>query len=184
MIRFIIMHKWFILISLFLIIWSLVLVFYSPEDIAGSLGIGGSYALIFFTALIGVSGFASAPFYATLTTLASTGEFNPLILGITVAPARALGDSLFFLWGYRGKHVIKNLSGSFFKKITKWFSKIPPWSAPAAAYIYTAATPLPQDVLMTAMGALGAKFWKILIAVTLGNATFVTIIVFIASKGS
>ncbi len=69
------------------------------------------------------------------------------------------------------------MNNFFGKKITsfsKWMKSKPKFLVPLFAYLYTAFTPLPQDILMTALGLGQAKFKQIFIATLLGNATFLS----------
>ncbi len=172
-------HKTFFLLLLFLSVWSLLLYFVPPDRLVVAMGIETGYLLIILTAFVGVSGFASAPFYAILVTFAASGEFNIFLLALAVAPARAFGDALFFLLGDRGHSVA---AGSRLALFSDWIAKRPDWSIPLIAYLYTALTPLPQDFLMVVLGLGKARFKKVMIAVILGNATFV-ILVSLAATG-
>lgn len=171
----------FIFFAVFISAGTLLLFGIGPERIVDFIGVERGYLLIFFLALIGVSFLTSASFYATLAALASTGEFNPILLGLAAAPALALGDSLFFFLGYHGRSLLaERMAGRFFK----WTQKHPKWLAPLFAYLYTGLTPLPQDFLMAGLGLGGIAFPRILVAILLGNATFVAIISFLAAGGS
>ncbi len=171
-------HKGFFILLLFLLFWIGIIYHIPPNQIVAAMGVETGYLLIILTAFIGVSGFASAPFYATLLTFVSTGEFNIFFLAIIVAPARAFGDALFFLLGYKGHSVAKSRLISF----SSWLAKKPDWMTPLVAYLYTALTPLPQDILMLVLGLGRTNFKKIIVAVILGNATFVILISFIATS--
>ncbi len=175
--RFFKKHKGFFILLFFLLFWIGIIYHISPDRIVAAMGVETGYFLIFLTAFIGVSGFASAPFYATLLTLVSTGEFNIFFLAIIVAPARAFGDALFFLLGHKGHSVI----GSRLKSFSLWLAEKPDWMTPLVAYLYTALTPLPQDILMLVLGLGRTHFKKIIVAVILGNATFVILISLIAT---
>ena len=177
--NFIKKHKGFLFLLIFLFFWALSLIFISPQEIVSFIGIETGYIFIFLTALIGVSGFASAPFYATLVTFLSTGEFNILILLLIVSPARAFGDSLFFLLGYKGHSLIRGFMSSYLNSFSNWLSKKPEWMIPIFAYLYSSFTFFPQDILMIVLGVGRVKFYKIFIAVLLGNATFILLINFL-----
>ncbi len=172
----------FISLLSFLLLWITALFFFSPEEIVLIIGIEGGYLFIFLTALVGVSGFASAPFYAMLATLVASGEYNLFLLALIVAPARAFGDSLFFVLGYQGRSLARSFMGRQLKIASLWLQNKPYWITPLVAYAYTALTPLPQDILMIALGLGKTNFRNIFIAVLLGNATFVFLISFFTSK--
>ncbi len=177
-INFIQKHKGFIFLFLFTLLWIVSLVLFSPQEIVSFIGIEGGYLLIFATALVGISGFSSMPFYATFITLASTGDFNFFALLLSAVPAMAIGDSIFFLVGHRAHFAVSELTEIRIKKLSTWISKRHFLTVPLFAYIYTSISPLPQDVLMIALGVGKARFKYVIIAVLLGNATFLTMIYF------
>ncbi len=166
-------YKGFWILLVFLVLWIAFIRIIPPKELVSVIGVETGYLFVFLTALVGVSGFASAPYYATLITLMSTGDFNILLLALVVAPACALGDSLFFLLGYKGNAVIES---RYLDKFSCWLNKKPYWVTPFAAYMYSSFAPLPQDFLMVALGLGRARFLHIIGAVALGNATFVLVI--------
>jgi membrane protein DedA with SNARE-associated domain len=156
--------------------WIAFLCFFSPKDILSVIGIGTGYLLIFLTALFAVSGLASAPFYTTFITFASTGEFNFFLVLLVSVPALTLGDSIFFLVGHKGHFVASGFLGKKIDSFSRWIKSKPKLVVPVFAYLYTAITPLPQDILMTVLGLGKTNFKQVFTAVLLGNATFLTII--------
>lgn len=161
--------------------WLGALLFISPEEIVANVGVETGYLLVFLTALIGISSITSASFYATVIILASSGEFNPLFLALSAAPAMAIGDSIFFFLGLKGRSLVPE---KYLNKFSDWLKERPDWLAPVVAYFYTGFTPLPQDFLMVTLGVSGATFWKILIAILLGNITFIFMLASIISAAS
>ncbi len=164
--HFILKHKWFFLLLVFVLFW---IIFVSPEKVVSFLGVERGYLLIFLLALLGVSGFSSAPFYTILLTFVASGEFNIFLLALVASPAMAIGDSLFFFLGYKG-HVV---FGGRLRDVSLWLKSKPPWVTPLFAYFYSSFAPLPQDFLMVVLGLIRARFVYIIIALLLGNATFV-----------
>ncbi len=171
---------WFLFSAILL--WIIVLLFFSPEEIVSIIGLETGYLSIFLTALFGVSGFAAAPFYITFFTLVSTGEFSIIILIILIAPARTIGDFVIFFLGYKGNSVIKNLAGDKLKNLSIWLKEKPYWMIPVVIYFYTSFTFLPQDILMIFLGLGKAKKRQVFVAVLFGNATFVAIAYFISQS--
>jgi len=176
--NFIKKHKGFIFLLVIILLWIISLFFISPEEIVSAMGIEAGYLVMFLTAFIGVSGFFSAPFYMSLITLTSTGEFNIFFIILIIAPARAFGDSIFFLLGHKGHESINELAKQRLKSFSVWLNKKPAWLIPVVAYAYTALSPLPQDILMFILGLGKPKFGRIFIAILLGNATFVGLVYF------
>ncbi len=174
--HFLVKHKQFLVILLFTLSWTIGLFFVSPQEIVSTIGLEAGYLMIFVTAFIGVSGLASAPFYATLVTFASTGEFNIFLLILAAAPARAFGDSVFFFLGHRGHSALSEFFDRHLKRFSHWLNNKPKWTVPFFAYLYTSISPLPQDILMVTLGLGRVKFFWIFTAVLLGNATFIAIV--------
>jgi membrane protein DedA with SNARE-associated domain len=166
----------FIFILALLLSWIVLLYFFPPEVILSFIGVEGGYLLVFLTAILGVSAFASSPFYGTFITIASTGEFNIFLLLLVSVPALTLGDSIFFLIGHKGHFVADNFFEKKLTSFSKWIESKPKLLVPLFAYFYTAFTPLPQDALMATLGLGRANFKKVFIAVLLGNATFLSIV--------
>lgn len=176
-------HKGFIFFSVFLVAWLTLLFFVSPIEIVEFIGVETGYLLIFLTGLIGISSLSSGSMYVILITFASTGEFHPLLLALSAAPAMALGDAIFFVFSTKGREALKEKGGELIKKITSWTSELSPNKITFLAYAYSGFTPLPQDVLMIALGLGGAPFWRVIPAVFLGNFTLITILTYLVMYG-
>lgn len=156
--------------------WICLLIFVSPEEIVEFIGVETGYLLIFLTGLIGISSLSSGSFYIVLITLASTGEFNPLLLALSAAPAMVIGDAVFFIFSAKGRDVVKEKNNKFIKKLTSWTKKMSPNKITFLTYAYSGFTPLPQDILMVVLGVGGAPFWRVIAAAFLGNFTLILIL--------
>lgn len=174
--NFIWKHRGFVFLLIFVLFWISSLVVYSPEEIISFVGVENAYLILFFSALIGVSGLASLPFYTIFITMASSGEFNFFLLIAVAVPGMAFGDALFFLFGHKGHFALSEFAENKTKKISAWIKKQPSWVIPFIAYIYTSFSPLPQDILMFILGFGRAKFRYVIVAVLLGNTTFISLI--------
>ncbi len=176
--RFLKRHKGFLVFLFIILVWLAVLFFVSPGEVVDAIGLETGYLLLFLTALIGVSGLSSALFYATLLTFLASGEFNIFLVIMIVAPTMAFGDAVFFFLGYKGHSAINELTGNRLKSFSSWLNSKSQWFVVAFAYLYTSTMPLPQDILMVALGLGRVNFPYVFAAVLLGNATFVTLIYF------
>ncbi len=166
-----------------IVLWSLLLQVYSPEQIVNYIGINQSYAVFFLiSALGGASTFTSASFYSTLITLAS-GGLNIIVLGIIGGIAVSIGDSIFFYVGHRGKDVLEGKAKGCVKKMCLWLKKKPRWMVPVLTYFYVGWTPFPNDILMVTLGLLEIKYKKIVLALILGNVTLTTIVAYLSVFG-
>lgn len=169
-------HYGFILLLLFVIGWCVLLYFISPEKIISVIGVETGYLLIFLTALIGISGWASAPFYTSLAILSASGNLNPFILILITAPARTVGDVLFFVLGHKGHNFSNELANGRLRSFFQSLNKQPGWVIPLVAYLYTSVAPLPKEFLMIILGLGKVHFRWTFIAVLLGNATFILLV--------
>ncbi|MFK7779801.1 MAG: hypothetical protein QM490_01525, partial [Candidatus Gracilibacteria bacterium] len=96
----------FLLILLFIIMWSWALTFYSPEEIVAYIGINEGYFLVFLISIIGgVSTVTAISFYTTIMTLI-VGGLNLFIVGVLVGIGATIGDSIFFYMGLKLKECI------------------------------------------------------------------------------
>ncbi len=164
----------------FLVIWIALLFIITPKELVTAIGIDGGYALVFFTAIIAASAFTSVPFYTLLFSLASTGKFNPIILGIVAAPGLLIGDYLLFYLGLKSRSF---LAKRFVKPFSEWIERRPKWAIPFVAFVYTLIAPLPQDILMLALGLGDVPYKRVFAPLLLGNATSIALIAYFISRG-
>lgn len=181
--KILIKHGAFIGIFLFLTGWGILLFFISPQEIVQIIGVEAGYLIVFLTALVGVSAFTSASFFASLITFASSGDFNPIILGLVAAPGRVVGDSLFFLLGFKARNVASDFKIKIVRKFSEWIDKMPPFLISLVVFIYTGFTPLPQDLLMAALGLGKISFRIVLPIALLGNAVFIVLVAYFIKGG-
>lgn len=169
-------HKKFWALLLLITFWLVLVLAFPPAEIVDAIGLEAGYLLIFLTALLGISGFVSLPFYITLVTLTSTGEFNIFLVMLVAAPARSVGDILLFSLGHQGHYVVSDFVGSRLRSFSAWLSGKPYWVAVVFSYLYTSAAPLPKDFLMLFLGLGRIKLRDVIIIVLLGNATFIGLV--------
>lgn len=182
MIRITARHKKFWTLLLFVGIWVAIICFVSPREIVEAIGIKTGYLLLFLTALLGISGFASAPFYTVLFTLSASGELDIFWVLLVASPARTVGDLLFFSLGYQGHSIIRRDTpiGGKLRTFSDWLYGKPYWVVLVFSYIYTSIAPLPKDFLMLGLGLGRIKFKDLIIVALLGNATFISLVYFFA----
>jgi hypothetical protein len=175
-------HKKFWSLLLLILVWIGVLSFVSPSEIVEMIGVKTGYLIIFITALLGISGFASAPFYASLFTLSASGELDIFLVLLIASPARTVGDILFFTLGHHGHSVIRESTfvGKKIKNFSLWLFGKPYWIVLFFSYLYTSAAPFPKDFLMIGLGVGRLKLRDVIIVALLGNATFIALVYFFA----
>lgn len=169
-------HKKFWTLLCLIVIWLAVVLVFSPQEIVEAIGVETGYFLIFLTALLGISGFVSFPFYIALVTLTSSGEFNIFLVILVAAPARSVGDILLFSLGHQGHLVVSDLVSSRLRSFSSWLCGKPYWVVLLFSYLYTSAAPLPKDFLMLFLGLGRIKLRDVIIIVLLGNATFIGLV--------
>jgi len=118
------------------------------------------------------------PVLAPLNILLGGIFSSPLLLGLTVGVASSFGELVGYLAGYSGSGIVK--SSKVYKKIELQVEKYGLW-----AIFFLALVPNPLfDVAGLAAGALGIKWWKFLIAVTIGKTIRAIVFAYIGYTGS
>lgn len=164
----------FIVLLVTVAIWTTVLYFFDAQNIAETIGVENGYLITALVALLGgVSSVGGPTYVAAVLTFASAG-LNPLGLALASGLGVSIGDTVYF---YLGKHGSSALSeGKLYKKINEisgWLKNKSEWLVGLFAYVYCAFTPLPNDILTVALGALQQRYLVVLPAVVLGNITLV-----------
>lgn len=163
-------------VAIFLIGWISILVRYGPETVVEFIGVENAYlATLLLAATGGLSSLTAGPFYATLATFAA-GGVDPYLLGIIAGIGISIGDSLFFVLGRRGLTQTRLNNNPFVARLRAWLERAPQWTVPLTAFVYTSATPFPNDVLMVSLGLLRQYYWLIIPFVLAGNILHTTII--------
>jgi len=107
-------YKNFLIFSallLFLVLLSVLLYFFSPEEIVDKIGVKNAYFLAFVVSFFGgFSTLSSITFIATLITL-SIGGLNPVLLGLVAGTSLAIGDGIIFYIGFRGREIVELVFG-------------------------------------------------------------------------
>ena len=173
----------FLALILFLIILSILLYFFSPEEIVNKIGIKNAYILAFVVSFFGgFSTLSSITFIATLATL-SIGGVNPVILGLVAGTSLAMGDSLIFYIGFKGREIIIGKWEKKLGKISQWTKKRLEKFIPLIAYIYIGFTPFPNDFIILFLAMIKYPFKKLYLPIILGDLTFALLVSVLATKG-
>jgi hypothetical protein len=176
---------WLILagLVLFVIAWSILLYFISPQELVKKIGVGQSYLAMFLIAVFGgVSTFTAASYLAALTTFAA-GGLNPLLLGLIAGTGLTISDSFFFYLGTKGRKVVSGKPEDWADRFEKWMRKQPDWFAPVITYVYAGLTPLPNDFLTVGLAFAEVKYKRIIIPLWLGNMTLTALGAYLATAG-
>lgn len=178
-----------IITSAFLVVFVaglfILLSFVNPGEIIERIGVNNGYALAFLVSLFGgFSAGGSISFISILITL-TVGGLHPIYLGLLAGMGLVIGDMIMFFAGSKGRSLVgeklkRKIDGAvqiFERK--KWLRKITPF----AAYLYIGFAPLPNDILLLFLAAIGYPRKKMNIIIFLGDITFSLMITTLTSKG-
>lgn len=171
---------------LFVFIVSLIvfLQFVSPEDIVEKIGVRNGYLLIFFVSLFGgFSAGGSVTFITLLITLA-VGGLNPLYLGLVSGVSLAIGDTVMFYVGKKGRELVSGKWDARMNKLTNSIKNKPILRrfVPIGAYTYIGLSPFPNDLLLLFMATINYPLVKMVPIIILGDITFTLGILMLTSQ--
>lgn len=159
-----------LIFSIFL--WTWVLLTYGTDAIVDYIGVKNGYLIVFLVALFGgMSSVSGVTYVATIITFASAG-LNPFGLALASCLGISIGDTIFY---YIGKYGVRELADSTFKKyivrFAAWLEQRSATLRFTGIYVYTAFTPLPNDVLTILLGVSHQRLALVLPALVAGNFT-------------
>ncbi len=159
-----------------LIAWNVFLFFTDLETLVVTIGLNNVYLILFFVALTsGTSFLTSAAFYAMFTSYVAMGS-DPIMIAVIGGVGMAFGDSIYFLFS---KNVSDTLSeNKLYKKVYDLLNHLPQWGVYIFTYFYTSFSPMPNDILMLALGMMKYRFRYILPIVILGNITLLLLVAY------
>ena len=172
----------FILLVVFLILWSAFLFFHPPKEIVEFLGIHNTYFFIFLMAAIGgVSAFTSTAFYTTVVTLA-IGGVNPLYLGFFASIGLTIGDVFFYFFGMEGKQCIPGKYEKYIDRFSRWVEKAGDWLIALIIFFYS-LTPFPSDVLAISLAVADYPLRKMIVPLFIGNFVLISGLAMLSQLG-
>jgi membrane protein YqaA with SNARE-associated domain len=145
------------------------------SEVAIYLGYPGT----FFASLLGSASvvievpFAGVPFVLSGLRDGTSGPFlfDPWLIGILSGVGATIGDMTSYLLGYGGRHLVDEANSQGFSK----FIGERPKATPLAVFVL-AATPLPLDPAIVALGVARYSWWKVFIPCLVGEVFFLTLI--------
>jgi len=167
-----------------LAVFSALLYQYPPDNVVATIGVENSYLAVFLIAALGgLSSLTSGVFYAAVATFSSGGAI-PWLLGIVGGIGIALGDSLIFgLFYYGAKDV--DVSDQWQQRIDKTRSAIehyPSWATYILLFLILGVSPVPNDIVMLALVALGFSYIKIAPILFLAGISITTITAYLGQS--
>jgi|SRR3989344_8198917 len=132
----------------------------------------GYWGAFIFSALSGFNLLVPIPAISFLPAMLEAGlNFWAAIAVITLG--MSLGDSAGFLIGKLGRQIEVFRSQKIMAKLEIWRERH--YAIPvAAAFVWAAAVPLPNEIIVIPVALMGYKFRHLILAVILGNLIFNT----------
>ncbi|MGY5859668.1 MAG: VTT domain-containing protein [Candidatus Thorarchaeota archaeon] len=117
--------------------------------------------------------FAGVPFVLSGLRDGQNGPFlfDPWTIGILSGVGATIGDMTSYLLGYGGRRLVDESSSKGFSK----FIEEHPRATPLAVFTL-AATPLPLDPAIVALGVARYSWWKLFLPCLVGEVIFLTIV--------
>jgi membrane protein YqaA with SNARE-associated domain len=117
--------------------------------------------------------FAGVPFVLSGLRDELTGPFlfDPWLIGMLSGIGATLGDMTSYLLGYGGRRLIDETNSNGFSN----FIKEHPRATPVVVFVL-AATPLPLDPAVVALGVARYSWWKLFLPCLVGEVIFLTMV--------
>jgi len=169
-------HALFVALVIFLISWTLFLLFIGPAEIVSFIGLENTYLAAFLIATLGgLSTLTGTSFFVAIATFAAGGA-SPLLLGLTGGLGIFISDSIFFLIARRGVKEFSEPSGRISRFILKYMHKLPPWAVNIFIYLYLGLSPFPSDILMIVLAFTGMSYKRLAPLLLAAGLTIATVI--------
>jgi len=137
------------------------------------------YPGTFFASLLGSASvvievpFAGVPFVLSGLREGLSGPFlfDPWLIGILSGVGATIGDMTSYLLGYGGRRLVDESNSKGFSNFIEGHPK----ATPLAVFVL-AATPLPLDPAIVALGVARYSWWKLFLPCLVGEVIFLTIV--------
>lgn len=176
---------WSFVVFFVLISFIIFAIFYGPENIIDSIGVGNSYIVLFLFAVFGGVSFATSFSFFTSFATFYIGGLNFFVLVLIGAVGLSIGDSVFYYLSFKGSDFIENSSYANKIKLLSDFvnNKVNPKYMFLFVLVYAAFIPLPKDILCIVLGISKYSYFKFISAFFIGNILFNFIFLFFVSIG-
>lgn len=156
-----------------IVFWSLLVYFVGADRLVELIGVKNGYVIVFVMALFGgMSSFSGISYPATIVTLAS-GGLDPLSLAIFSAAGVLIGDTVYFYISHHSSRLVGEGSvKALINRFSAWLNRRPRWVVFLVVYLYTALTPLPNDLLTISLGLARQPYALVITALAFGSLTF------------
>ncbi len=173
----------FIVLTVFIIGFFALYVFYSPKDLILYLGVRNSFLILFFVSLVGaftsMTKFSAYPMIVALV----AGNMSFFYVGLIAGIGLAAGDTLFFLFGYSAREITTHKWKDKLRNIVAKLHSINDLLVQGLIFVYVGASPFPNNLLSGALAFTGYPFKKVVAPLVLGDLAFCMLVSWLAFKG-
>ena len=141
------------------------------QELISSFGVFGIFIVSFIG---GLNLFVPIPPTAFIPVFSAAG-FSLTIIIIIIVIGTTIADLLSYYIGTVVKQNTKVIKNKVYKKLQKWCVG-KPRSTQAIVFVYASVVPLPNEVLLLPLGALGVKLRNLVPAFVLGTIVHVTLV--------
>ncbi|MCF7860995.1 hypothetical protein K9M79_02025 [Candidatus Woesearchaeota archaeon] len=168
-----------------LVVLGILPYFIGPQVLVESIGIENGYILGFIVAFFG--GFSAGTSVSAISFLMAlvAGGLDPLLLGLIAGISLAIGDSIMFFAGLKGREIISGKWKHRMERLAdytdskKWIKG----SIPFLSYLYIGFAPLPNDIMILFLAIIKCPRKIVWSVIVLGDLTFALMITHLAAYG-
>ncbi len=156
-------------ILLFIVVWTVLLSIYSPQQIVDWLGMTNSYLVAFFLAVAGAIA-SITPFstYPAVYTMAS-GGVNAFVLVPLVAIGMTAGDFIFIAFGLSARELLSEKILDKLERLLDWLESKPKFFVQAFIFVWVGFLPIANNLLTAPLAMTGFPIKKLTPPLVLGN---------------
>lgn len=167
----------------FVVAWTLLFFFLSPEELVASLGVQQVYAVVFLLSVLGA--LLSMTTFSTYPAIVAFALGGMSFVGLvaTAGLGLTLGDRIFYSLGTRVKKLLSGRPERWAVRLEEWLEARPRWQITGVTYVWVGLLPLANNVLTGALALGGYRFRDVLMPIFLGNVTFPAAVAWLATQG-
>ncbi|MBW2997041.1 VTT domain-containing protein [Candidatus Woesearchaeota archaeon] len=173
----------FFILLIFIVFWSALLYFITPQELVEIIGVKNGYILSFLFGVFGEAATLTAiSYYPAIITLAA-GGLNPFLLGVIAGTGMTIGNSLYFYFGVQGRGIMPERLEKRAERLLEWINKRPRWLVQILIFLYVGFTPFPNNLLTVSGGVAGYPFKRIIVPLLLGNIVLTSSLAYLTALG-
>lgn len=172
----------FAFFALFIVSWSILLSFYTPEQIVEILGVKNVYIFVFILAIVvGVSVFTTTLFYTSLVAI-SLGGVNLAWVSLLASIGLLSGDLVFYYFSNTGSRCVPKKYEGIIVRLVKWTEQYSDNKIILLIFFYSVA-PLPSDAISIFLGITSFPIRKMVLPLVLGKFIMIFALLELAMLG-